>query len=106
MSTKPPTRPESPFRFTRKQYYEMGERGDFDGKRVELIFGEIVEMSPIGWPHALAVGLVADALAAAFPTGYWLSTQQPFVVPGGVPGSEPQPDVVVIPGAKRNYTDH
>ncbi len=106
MTTKPPTRPERPFRFTREQYYEMGTRGYFDGTRVELIFGEVVEMSPIGWAHALGVGLITDALAAAFATGYWLNIQQPFAVSGVQPGSEPQPDVAVIPGSKRNYTDH
>jgi Uma2 family endonuclease len=106
MTAKPPTRPDHPFRFTRKQYYEMGERGYFEGKRVELLFGEVVEMSPINWPHALGVKLVTDALAAAFATGYWLNVQQPFVVPNGNPGSEPQPDVAVIPGAARDYTDH
>ena len=106
MTIKPPTRPERPFRFTREQYYEMGARGYFDGKRVELIFGEIVEMGPIGWPHALAVGLVADALRAAFAIGYWLNIQQPFAVPGSQPGSEPQPDVAVIPGSPRDCADH
>src|SRR6266446_2358056 len=105
MTTRAPTRPDHPFRFTREQYYRLGELGFFNGKRVELIFGEVVEMSPIGWQHALAVGLVSDALAAAFVTGYWFNVQQPFSVPGGTPGSEPQPDVAVIPGAKRGYTD-
>ncbi|QJW94284.1 Uma2 family endonuclease [Frigoriglobus tundricola] len=106
MTTRPPTRPERPFRFTRAQYYEMGARGYFEGKRVELIFGEIVEMSPINWPHALGVRLVADALAIAFATGHWFNIQQPFAVPGGKPGSEPQPDVAVIPGSPRDYADH
>ncbi len=106
MTTKAPTRPDRPFRFTREQYYEMGNRGFFDGKRVELIFGEVVEMSPIGWPHALCVGLVTDALRAAFAIGYWISSQQPFQVPGGKGSSEPQPDVSVIPGSMRGYTDH
>jgi Uma2 family endonuclease len=106
MTAKPPSRPDQPLRFTREQYYKLGELGLFDGKRVELIFGEVVEMSPVNWPHALAVALVTDAVAVAFATGFWLSIQQPFAVPGITPGSEPQPDVAVIPGAKRNYTDH
>jgi Uma2 family endonuclease len=90
----PPTpAPSRPFRFTREQYHDMGRRGYFDGKRVELIFGEVREMSTINWPHALAV---------AFPTGHWLNIQQPLVSPD----SEPQPDVAVIPGSPRSYTDH
>ena len=106
MTTKPPPIPEWPRRITREQYYEMGRLGYFDGKRVELIFGEIVEMSPINWPHVLGIRLVTDALTVAFATGYWLNVQQPFSMPGGKAGSEPQPDVAVIPGTKRNYTDH
>jgi hypothetical protein len=35
-----------PFRFTREQYYRMGELGFFDGRRVELIFGEVFEKYP------------------------------------------------------------
>lgn len=106
MTAKPPPAPPRPFRFTREQYYEMGRRGYFDGKRVELIYGEIVEMSPINWPHALGVDLVVSALARAFATGYTVRSQQPFPIPNGKPGTEPQPDAAVIPGSPRDYTDH
>ena len=102
MTTQPPV----PVPLTREQYYELGRQGYFDGKRVELIFGEVVEMSPVNWPHVLGVGLVADALTAAFATGHFVHVQQPFGVPGVKRGSEPQPDVAVIAGAKRDYTDH
>src|SRR5437879_6256308 len=91
-----------PWRWTREQYYRLGELGMFYGRRVELIRGEIIEMSPIGWPHTLAKSLVVEALRAAFPTGYWINEQNPFVVPG----SEPEPDVAVIPGRMRDYSDH
>jgi Uma2 family endonuclease len=84
----------------------MGRLGYFDGKRVELIFGEAVEMSPIGWPHAISVDLVAEALRAAFAQGHYVRVQQPFTAPGVKVGSEPQPDAAVIPGTPRNYTDH
>src|SRR5579883_3004771 len=60
MTTKAPPIPPRPFRFTHKQYYEMGKLGYFDGKRVELIFGEIIEMSPIGWLHHADVMQPAD----------------------------------------------
>jgi len=105
-TTPPPSTGLRPWRWTREQYYELGKLGFFQGKRVELLYGEIVEMSPINWPHALAVGLVSDALALAFPVGFYVSVQQPFAVPGSVPGSEPQPDVAVIPGSRRNYATH
>lgn len=43
MSVQPPR----PFRFTREQYCQLGEMGYFQGRRVERIRGEIVEMIPI-----------------------------------------------------------
>ncbi len=95
-----------PFRFTRDQYYKLGELGFFQGKRVELLFGEVFEMSPIGWPHRVATGLVSDALGVAFPTGFVVDVQQPFPVPGAAFGAEPQPDVAVIAGTRRGGTGH
>jgi Uma2 family endonuclease len=102
MTTKPPPKPS----ITRERYYELGRQGHFDGKRVELIRGEIVEMSPIGWAHHVGVSLVSAALSRVFAAGHFTDVQQPFSVAGTKPGSEPQPDVAVIPGSPRDYTDH
>lgn len=43
------TAPEMPekFRITAALYYQMFELGAFEGKRVELLEGEIFEMSPM-----------------------------------------------------------
>lgn len=35
-----------PFQFTREQYYRMGELGFFNGCRVELMYGEVIEKYP------------------------------------------------------------
>ncbi len=103
MTAKPPSVPP---RLTREQYYELGRLGLFDGKRVELIYGEVIEMSPIGWLHRVGTGRAADALEQAFAVGFFVDVQQPFAVLGGKPGSEPQPDVSVTLGARSDYTDH
>ncbi|MFB6272847.1 MAG: Uma2 family endonuclease, partial [Salinibacter sp.] len=43
-------------RFTVEEYHQMGRAGIFhEDDRVELIDGEIVEMSPIGSRHAACV---------------------------------------------------
>ena len=34
-----------PYHFTRDEYYRLGELGFFEGKRVELIEGEIIYMA-------------------------------------------------------------
>ena len=43
-------------RFTVNEYHKMGEAGILDeDDRVELLDGEIVQMSPINVPHAVCV---------------------------------------------------
>jgi Uma2 family endonuclease len=102
MTAKPPAHPNRPFRFTREQYYKLGELGFFDGKRVERIHGEIVEMSPQGWPHAVGKSKVADALRAAFAGVATVMEQTPHPLTD----SDPEPDVRVFPGRYEDYTDH
>jgi hypothetical protein len=42
-----------PLRWTREQYYALGELGLFNGRHVELINGEIFEKSTKGWLHVV-----------------------------------------------------
>mgnify|MGYP001047817967 CR=1 FL=1 len=91
-----------PVRFSREQYRRIGELGFFDGRRVELLHGEVVEMSPQGWPHALAKSKTADVLRAVFAGAGWVNEQSPFPTAG----SDPEPDVVVAPGRREDYMDH
>lgn len=91
-----------PFRFSIEQYRRLGELGFFDGRRVELIHGEVVEMSPQGWPHVLGKSKTADALRAVFAGTGWVSEQSPFPTAG----SDPEPDVSVVPGRREEYMDH
>jgi hypothetical protein len=102
MTAKAPTRPERPFRFTREQYREMGRRGFFDGKRVELIFGEVVEMSPINWPHVVGCRKTAELLERVFAGVAWVGRADPI----NLTHSDPQPDVAVFSGRFEDYTTH
>ena len=46
-------------RFTVEGYHKMGEVGIFsEDDRVELIDGEVMEMTPIGWRHMWCVGML------------------------------------------------
>jgi Uma2 family endonuclease len=98
MTTQPPL----PNRLTREQYYELGRQGVFDGKRVELIFGKVVEMSPIDWLHRVACRKTAELLEAVFAGVAWIDRGEPI----DLTHSDPQPDVAVIPGQFEDYTDH
>jgi Uma2 family endonuclease len=98
-----PPVPLRPFRFTREQYYQLAALGYFTGKRVERIRGEIVEMSPINWPHVVGCRKTAEVLERAFAGIAWVSrNEQPLALAD----SDPQPDVMVVAGRFEDYTDH
>jgi hypothetical protein len=51
-------------RFTVEEFRKMGEAGIFgEDDRVELVEGEILEMTPIGWLHVESVNALAGMLA-------------------------------------------
>jgi Uma2 family endonuclease len=90
-------------RWSRKEYYRLFESGFFIGRRVELVFGEIVEMPPMKNEHAIALGLADDAVRRAFGTGHWVRIQMPLHL-GKT--SAPEPDLAVVGGGPRDYPDH
>lgn len=88
-------------RWTREEYYRMAGAGVFaPGERVELIEGEIINMTPQDSPHAAAGWLVDSALGRAFPPEYHVRSQRPLILG---PDSEPEPDAAVVRGAARDY---
>ena len=88
--------------WTRDEYYKMAEAGLFEGKHVELIEGRIIEMSPMGSAHATSVSLVGDAFRSGFGHGFFVRSQMPLDL-GDL--SEPEPDIAVVPGKARDYTN-
>lgn len=99
--TATPPRTDRPFRFTREQYHRMGDLGFFQDRRVELIFGEVVEMSPINWPHVVGCRKTAEVLERAFAGVAWVGRGDPI----DLAPSEPQPDVAVFAGRFEDYSD-
>jgi Uma2 family endonuclease len=91
-------------RFTVDEYHKMGEAGIFDeDDRVELIDGEVVEMTPIGWRHAQCVTRLNTLLTRvamrdaqdASGSGYEVSPQNPISLSEH---GEPQPDLALLEG--------
>ncbi len=82
-------------RFTIDEYHKMGETGIFhEDDRVELVGGEIVEMTPIGARHAETVNTLTDLFADLRGAGeYTISVQNPVVL--GI-HDEPQPDLALL----------
>jgi Uma2 family endonuclease len=91
--------------WTRAEYYRMADLGLFNGQRVELIEGTIVQMPPQKNFHMIALGLVEEALRAAFGPRHWVRMQGPLHLR---PRSAPEPDAAVVPGRPRDFaaTDH
>src|ERR1700752_3210168 len=80
--------------FTVEEYHRMAEAGIFrPDERVELIEGEIVEMSPIGPRHAGAVINATRLFITRLGDRAVVSPQNPVVIR---PRSEPQPDLLVL----------
>ncbi|MBE9013033.1 Uma2 family endonuclease [Pseudanabaenaceae cyanobacterium LEGE 13415] len=80
--------------FTVKQYHRMIEAGVFqEGDRVELIRGEIVEMTPIGTRHAAEVNRLNRLFNRKFGDLVLVTVQNPVEVDES---SEPQPDIAVV----------
>jgi Uma2 family endonuclease len=89
--------------WTRDEYYQMADLGWFEGQRVELIDGEIVQMSPQKNRHTVAIELCRVALAAVFGANYWIRIQSPLELSLN---SEPEPDLAIVPGSPRDFKQH
>jgi hypothetical protein len=80
--------------FTVDALYRMLDAGIFnEDDHVELVDGEIVEMSPIGKRHAACVDRAAALLNAALRGNAQISVQNPLRLNDY---NEPQPDIVVL----------
>jgi Uma2 family endonuclease len=87
-------------RFTVEEYQKMGEAGIIhEDDRVELIDGEVLEMSPISWRHAWCVRMLNRVLSAWTLQGRdenantFVSSQDPFALDDY---GEPQPDLAIL----------
>jgi Uma2 family endonuclease len=80
--------------FTVDEYHRMAEAGILGPEeRLELIDGEIIQMSPIGHAHWVAVNRASLLFFEAFRRNAVVSTQNSVRLSGW---TEPQPDVTVF----------
>jgi Uma2 family endonuclease len=88
--------------WTREEYYRLGDLGLIGPEeRVELINGEIInKMSPQKSPHYSSILDTGDALQEAFGKGYTVRDQGPMTMDDN---SEPEPDVLVALGTRRDF---
>ncbi|PYO70307.1 MAG: Uma2 family endonuclease [Gemmatimonadetes bacterium] len=92
-------------RFSVDEYHRMAQAGLFDeDDRIELLDGQIVEMSPIGPGHAGCVDVLTRLLSRLVGDRALLRVQNPIRLGRD---SEPQPDVaLLVPRADAYRTAH
>ena len=90
-------------RFTVDEFARMGEAGIFaEDDRVELIDGEVREMTPIGSPHAGIVNRLTELLFTRLAGRANVIVQNPIRLNRH---TEPQPDLVVARRRNDFYAD-
>ena len=87
-------------RWTRVEYDRLIDLGVFEGDNIELIGGQLVVDEPKGAYHSSAVSTAEYALRAVLPPGWIVRTQVSISLDDE---SEPEPDLVVVPGRPSDY---
>ena len=89
-------------RFSVDEYHRLAEAGVLDeDDRVELIRGELIEMTPIGSRHAESLRRLHRALASMLSDRAVISVQDPL----RLSDSEPQPDLMLLAPRPGGYWD-
>src|SRR5258708_16940724 len=93
--------PDEPImRFTVDQYHEMIDKGILtDDDPVELLEGWLVIKMSKNPPHSVVSQLIREAIGPLLPTDWFVSSQEPITTKT----SEPEPDVSVVEGRRRDY---
>ena len=88
-------------RWTRADYDRLIDAGGFGPEdRIELLDGELWEMTPQGSRHSGVCGMVMYALQKSFGEEYFVRVQFPIALDDV---SEPEPDVAVVRGGPREH---
>ena len=91
------------WRLTVEQYHEMVRTGILtEDDLVELLDGWLVTKMVNSPQHSLTTQLVRDVIAAMLPAGWFINVQEPITTAG----SEPEPDIAIVRGQRRDYADH
>lgn len=84
----------TPRSWTTDEYHRLIEIGVLSSMdKVELLDGQIVEMSPAGNYHAACIEFLGDKLKGLLSKDYMLRSQNPIVLSNV---SEPEPDLAVV----------
>jgi len=91
-------------KWTLEQYHQMIAAGILDDQKVELLNGEIIEMSPEGEPHAFYSRTTAKYIEQLLGDRVEVLQGKPIIIPATQ--SEPEPDIAVVQPLGREYLQH
>lgn len=88
------------YRLSVAQYHAMIDAGVLtEDDPIELLEGCLVTKMPKNRPHSLTTQTLRDLLPQLLPVGYFVEDQEPVTTED----SEPEPDMMVIRGRRRDY---
>ena len=90
------------YKWTVEDYHQLIETGLLSGKPVELLEGELIEMSPEGIPHSFTNRTVANYLRTQLNGKALISEAHPITLDN----SEPEPDIAVVHLPQDIYKQH
>jgi Uma2 family endonuclease len=90
----------TPYLWSSEEYQRLAETGVFFGRRIELIEGQVLQMSPMGSPHAITMILLTKLLLRIFDDRFSIQLQLPFLINDR---SLPEPDAAIVRGGARDY---
>ncbi|MFS0516770.1 Uma2 family endonuclease [Nostoc sp. UIC 10607] len=94
----------TPKRFTIAEYHQLIELGFLtDGDRIELIRGELIQMTAKGTSHTVCSSILCRQLDRLLGDRAVIRGQDPIILPNQ---SEPEPDVVIARGRDEDYLAH
>lgn len=91
-------------KWTLDDYHRMIEIGLLDDRQVELLNGEIVEMSPEGEPHAYYSTEADSYLRKVLGDRVTIRQGKPITIISS--NSEPEPDVAIVQPLGKEYLQH
>ncbi|NMG11845.1 Uma2 family endonuclease [Brasilonema sp. UFV-L1] len=94
----------TPKRFTIDEYHRLISLGFLtQGDRIELIRGELIQMTAKGTPHTVCGSILYRQLDRLLGDQAVIRKQDPIILPNQ---SEPEPDIVIVRGKDEDYLAH
>ena len=90
-------------KWTTDEYHSMVAAGILCDRQVELLKGEIIEMSPEREPHAYCSDEAGEYLSRVLGDRAKIRHAKPITLPNN---SEPEPDIAIVQRRGREYREH